>query len=226
MYRITQTILGAALLFTQLTACAQKDNFEHSKTFQKMTEARTTDSENKQQVATFGAGCFWCTEAQFQQLEGVTKVESGYSGGMIDNPTYKQVCTGTTGHAEVTNVYYNPAKISFDELLAAFWVAHDPTQLNRQGNDVGTQYRSVVFYHNDEQKQKVEEYKRRLNEEKAYAADVVTEISPFTKFYKAEDYHQNYYNENSNQSYCMFVVKPKLDKFRKVFADKLKEKAP
>jgi peptide-methionine (S)-S-oxide reductase len=122
----------------------------------------------------------------------------------------------------VTNIYYNPSKISFDELLAAFWVAHDPTQLNRQGNDVGTQYRSVVFYHNEDQKQKAEEYKKRLNEEKAYTSDVVTEIAPFTKFYKAEDYHQNYYNQNGSQSYCVFVVKPKLDKFRKVFKDKLK----
>ena len=190
-----------------------------------MTEATATGTENKEQVATFGAGCFWCTEAQFQQLEGVTKVESGYSGGMVDNPTYKQVCAGTTGHAEVTNVYYDPAKISFDELLAAFWVAHDPTQLNRQGNDVGTQYRSVVFYHNKEQKRKAEEYKQKLNEEKAYASDVVTEISPYTNFYKAEDYHQNYYNENGSQPYCVFVVKPKLDKFKKVFKDRLKEKA-
>ena len=225
MYRITQAMLGGALVFTQFTACAQKENMEHSKTFKKMTEATATGTENKEQVATFGAGCFWCTEAQFQQLEGVTKVESGYSGGIVDSPTYKQVCTGTTGHAEVTNVYYDPAKISFDELLAAFWVAHDPTQLNRQGNDVGTQYRSVVFYHNEEQKRKAEEYKQKLNEEKAYGSDVVTEISPYTNFYKAEDYHQNYYNENGSQPYCVFVVKPKLDKFKKVFKDRLKEKA-
>ena len=122
-------------------------------------------------------------------------------------------------------MYYDPAKISYDELLAAFWVAHDPTQLNRQGNDVGTQYRSVVFYHNKEQKRKAEEYKQKLNEEKAYASDVVTEISPYTNFYKAEDYHQNYYNENGSQPYCVFVVKPKLDKFKKVFKDRLKEKA-
>ncbi len=188
-----------------------------------MNQTNASGTEQKTDIATFGAGCFWCTEAQFQQLEGVTKVESGYSGGFVDNPTYKQVCTGNTGHAEVTNIYYDPSKISFDELLAAFWVAHDPTQLNRQGNDVGTQYRSVIYYHNEEQKQKAEDYKRRLNEEKAYNSDVVTEISPFTEFYKAEDYHQNYYNDNSSQSYCMFVVKPKLDKFKKVFKDKLKE---
>src|SRR5690606_11903575 len=135
----------------------------------------------------------------------------------------KQVCTGTTGHAEVTNIYYDPTVITYDELLAAFWVAHDPTQLNRQGNDVGTQYRSSSIYHDAEQKQKAEEYKRKLNEEKAYDKDVVTTLEPYTVFYKAEDYHQDYYNQNSNESYCQFVVKPKLDKFKKVFGDKLKK---
>lgn len=179
-------------------------------------------TEHKTEVATFGAGCFWCTEAQFQQLKGVEKVESGYSGGHTANPTYREVCTGTTGHAEVCNIYYDPSVISFDELLAAFWTCHDPTQLNRQGNDVGTQYRSVIFYHNDEQKQKAEEYKNKLNAEHAWDKPVVTEISPFTKFYKAEDYHQDYYNLNGSEPYCQFVVKPKLDKFKKVFKDKLK----
>jgi len=224
MYRIMKSVVGAVALLTQMTACAQGDGIVQSKTFKEMNNAEATNKEQKTEVATFGAGCFWCTEAQFQQLEGVEKVESGYSGGFVDNPTYTQVCTGTTGHAEVTNIYYDPSKISYDELLAAFWVAHDPTQLNRQGNDVGTQYRSVVFYHTEEQKQKAEEYKKKLNEEQAYTSDVVTEISPFTKFYKAEDYHQNYYNQNGSQSYCVFVVKPKLDKFKKVFKDKLKEK--
>ena len=224
MFRLLKTIPGLLLLTTQLTACAQ-NNVEESKTFQSMNNSKETSTEHKMETATFGAGCFWCTEAQFQQLEGVVKVESGYSGGMVENPTYKQVCTGTTGHAEVTNIYYDPSKISYDELLAAFWVAHDPTQLNKQGNDVGTQYRSVIYYHNEEQKKKAEDYKRKLNEEKAYNSDVVTEISPFTKFYKAEDYHQNYYNDNSSQSYCVWVVQPKLDKFKKVFKDKLKAKA-
>lgn len=223
MYRIIKSVVGAVALLTQMSACAQ-DGIVQSKTFKEMNNAEATNKEQRTEVATFGAGCFWCTEAQFQQLEGVEKVESGYSGGFVDNPTYTQVCTGTTGHAEVTNIHYDPSKISFDELLAAFWVAHDPTQLNRQGNDVGTQYRSVIYYHNEEQKQKAEEYKKKLNEEQAYSSDVVTEISPFTKFYKAEDYHQNYYNQNGSQSYCMFVVKPKLDKFKKVFKDKLKEK--
>lgn len=189
-----------------------------------MNNTQPTTKEHKTEIATFAAGCFWCVEAQFQQLKGVERVESGFTGGNIENPTYKMVCTGTTGHAEACNIYYDPAVISFDELLAAFWVAHDPTQLNRQGNDVGTQYRSAIFYHNEEQKRKAEEYKRRLNEEHAYNSDVVTEISPYTVFYKAEDYHQNYYNENSNQGYCQFVIKPKMDKFKKVFKDKLKDK--
>jgi len=208
---------------TQLSACAQNNHYEQSKTFKMMNDNQSEKKEQKAELATFGAGCFWCVEAQFQQLEGVEKVESGYSGGHIANPTYKQVCTGTTGHAEVCNIYYDPSKISYDELLAAFWTAHDPTQLNRQGNDVGTQYRSVIYYHNDEQKQKAEEYKKRLNEEQAFNGPVVTEISPYTQFYKAEDYHQNYYNENGSQPYCMFVVKPKLEKFQKVFKAKLKK---
>lgn len=217
-----------ALLGLSAAACAQKSKYEQSGAFKKMTttnqQMNNNSTEKRIDTATFGAGCFWCTEAQFQQLKGVEKVESGYSGGHIPNPTYKQVCTGATGHAEVIHVYYDPAVISFDELLAAFWTSHDPTQLNRQGNDVGTQYRSVIFYHNDEQKRLAEEYKKKLNEENAFSAPVVTEISPFTTFYKAEDYHQNYYNDNSSQGYCMFVVKPKLDKFKKVFKDKLKDK--
>ncbi|WP_276134822.1 peptide-methionine (S)-S-oxide reductase MsrA [Polluticoccus soli] len=217
-----RTILALGFFALQLSACAQKNNFEQSKTFDQMNNTNGSANNDQLQVATFGAGCFWCVEAQFQQLEGVEKVESGYMGGIIENPTYKQVCTGTTGHAEVANIYYNPAKISYDELLAAFWTAHDPTQLNRQGNDVGTQYRSAIFYHTPEQKQKAEEYKKKLNEEKAFNDPVVTEISPATAFYKAEDYHQNYYNDNSSQPYCVFVVKPKLEKFQKVFKDKLK----
>lgn len=226
MKELLKTTMLAAFLSVSIGACAQQGNhekYEHSKTFKAMNEQKPANGmEKKLDIATFGAGCFWCTEAQFQQLKGVEKVESGYTGGMIEDPTYKQVCTGTTGHAEVTNIYYDPSVISYDELLAAFWVAHDPTQLNRQGNDVGTQYRSSIFYHDPEQKQKAEEYKQKLNEEKAYDKVVVTSIEPYTKFYKAEDYHQNYYNQNSNEGYCQFVVKPKLDKFKKVFNDKLK----
>lgn len=222
MIRILNMV--ALLAFAiHLSACAQNNNYEKSNTFKKMNNTNPATQQHKTEVATFAAGCFWCVEAQYQQLKGVEKVESGYIGGHIENPTYKQVCTGETGHAEACNIYYDPAIISYDELLAAFWIAHDPTQLNRQGNDVGTQYRSAIFYHNDEQRQKAEEYKKKLNEEKAFSGPIVTEISPYLKFYKAEDYHQNYYNDNPGQGYCVFVVKPKMDKFRKVFQDKLKD---
>lgn len=187
-----------------------------------MNTATPVATTHKIETATFGAGCYWCTETQFQQLKGVEKVESGFSGGSVDNPTYKQVCSGHTGHAEVCNINYDPSVISFDELLAAFWTCHDPTTLNRQGNDVGTQYRSVIFYHNEEQRQKAEAYKKKLNDEKAWDKPVVTEITAFTKFYKAEDYHQNYYNENGEQPYCHFVIGPKVEKFKKIFKDKLK----
>lgn len=223
MIKLTRFYMPILLLLAQLQACAQKDNLPTSKTFTEMNTAPIPPSEHKEAVATFGAGCFWCVEAQFQVLNGVSHVESGYSGGQVDNPTYKQVCTGATGHAEVINVYYDPTVVTFDELLAAFWTSHDPTQLNRQGNDVGTQYRSVIFYHNEEQKQKAEAYKKKLNDEKIWDKPVVTEISPFTKFYIAEDYHQNYYNQNKTQGYCQFVVQPKVEKFKKVFANKLKK---
>ncbi|CAN5431479.1 peptide-methionine (S)-S-oxide reductase MsrA [soil metagenome] len=173
-------------------------------------------------TATFGAGCFWCVEAQFQMLDGVLKVESGYSGGHIKNPAYREVCEGTTGHAEVCQVTYDKTKLTYDDMLQAFWMSHDPTQLNRQGNDHGTQYRSVIFFHNVEQQRIAEAYKKKLNDEKVYDNPVVTEISPFTVFYKAEDYHQDYFNQNGNQSYCAYVIQPKVEKFRKVFANKLK----
>ncbi|WP_139922093.1 peptide-methionine (S)-S-oxide reductase MsrA [Hymenobacter sp. DG01] len=175
--------------------------------------------------ATFGAGCFWCVEAVFQDLNGVEKVVSGYSGGRIANPTYKEVCSGLTGHAEVAQITYDPSKISFAELLEVFWKTHDPTTLNRQGADVGTQYRSAIFYHNDEQRRLAEEYKKKLNAAHAFPNPVVTEIVPLQKFYVAENYHQNYYNQNGQQPYCQFVVKPKVDKVRQVFADKLKPEA-
>ncbi len=174
-------------------------------------------------TATFAAGCFWCVEEQFKQLQGVVHVVSGYTGGDKKNPTYKQVVTGKTGHAEACNIFFDPEVISYDELLAAFFVAHDPTQLNRQGNDIGTQYRSAIFYHNQDQKQLAERYIRELNEEKAYPSEIVTEVSPFTVFYDAEDYHQNYYANNPNQPYCRYVIQPKLEKFKKVFKDKLKQ---
>ena len=172
-------------------------------------------------TATFGGGCFWCTEAQFQLLDGVLSVQSGFSGGSIKNPSYKEVCTGLTGHAEVIQVTYDTTKLSYDELLEAFWTSHDPTQLNRQGNDVGTQYRSVIFYHSEPQHQLAESYKKKLNESGAYDKPVVTEISPMTVFYKAEDYHQNYFNQNGDQPYCQFVVAPKVEKFKKVFKERI-----
>lgn len=171
--------------------------------------------------AIFGAGCFWCVEAVFQQINGVEKPTSGYMGGGIENPSYREICTGRTGHAEVVKLTYNESKITYDELLEIFWTTHDPTTLNRQGNDVGTQYRSVIFYLDDEQKKLAETYKKKLNESGVYRDPIVTEISPATSFYPAEDYHQNYFNENGSQPYCAFVVKPKVDKVRKVFARKL-----
>ncbi len=178
---------------------------------------------NTTDTATFGTGCFWCTEAIFQQLEGVIKVTSGYSGGNVPNPTYEQICTKTTGHAECLNIEYDPLKISFDELLEVFWKTHDPTTLNRQGADIGTQYRSVVFYHNEEQKTKTENYKVELNKSGAFENPIVTTLEPFGIFYPAEAYHQNYYNNNTGQGYCQFVIRPKVDKFEKVFKSKLKK---
>ena len=173
-------------------------------------------------TATFGAGCFWCVEAVYQQLEGVEQVTSGYAGGEPDNPTYEAVCSGETGHAEVCQIIYNPSIISFTELLEAFWTVHDPTTLNRQGADVGTQYRSVIYYHNEEQKKLAEHYKAELDKSGSFNKPIVTEISPYTKFFSAEKYHQDYYNNNKNQPYCSMVIEPKLDKFKKVFKDKLK----
>ena len=176
---------------------------------------------NKDTV-TFGNGCFWCTEAIFQQVDGVLSVESGYSGGHVENPSYKEVTTGTTGHAECLNIIYDPSKVTYDELLEIFWQTHDPTTVDQQGNDVGPQYRSVIFYHNQEQKDIAEKYKAALDKSGAYNAPIVTTFEPFNKFYKAENYHQNYYNENGSQPYCQYVIRPKLEKFKKVFKDKLK----
>lgn len=194
-----------------------------STTMNQQNNNPTASNQQGFDTVTFGAGCFWCVEAVFQQLDGVISVTSGYSGGSVDNPTYKQVCEGTTGHAEVCQVVYDPQKISFKDLLEVFWSTHDPTTLNRQGNDVGTQYRSAVFYHNDQQKQLATEYKKKLDESGAFKSPIVTEIAPFNKFYAAENYHQDYYNLNGSQPYCNFVIKPKVEKFRKVFGEKLKK---
>ena len=173
--------------------------------------------------ATFGAGCFWCVEAVFQNLSGVSKVVSGYTGGKNPDPTYQEVCSGYTGHAEVAQITYDPAVISFAELLEVFWGTHDPTTLNAQGGDRGTQYRSAIFYHDDEQRRLAEEFKQKLNDEHAFPQPIVTEIVPLGAFYPAENYHQNYFNQNENANpYCAMVIRPKVDKLKKVFGAKLK----
>jgi peptide-methionine (S)-S-oxide reductase len=174
------------------------------------------------QRATFGGGCFWCTEAIFQTIKGVQSVTSGYTGGQIDNPTYAQICDGNTGHAEVVEIAYDADEVSFDEMLLIFFKTHDATTLNRQGNDVGTQYRSAIFYHNDEQKQQAEAMIKRLTDEQAFDRPIVTELTPVSEFFKAEDYHQNYFNDNSMKPYCAFVIQPKLNKLAKHFAEKIK----
>lgn len=173
-------------------------------------------------TATFGSGCFWCTEAVFQRLKGVIKVTSGYAGGKPDNPTYREICTGKTGHAEVVQVAYDPSLISYEELLQVFWKTHDPTTLNQQGADRGTQYRSVIFYHDEEQRVLAEAYKKQLNESGVFEKPVITEISPLQKFFKAEAYHQDYYNANSGAPYCQFVIAPKIAKLESAFIDKVK----
>lgn len=174
------------------------------------------------EVATLGGGCFWCTEAVFDELKGVERVESGYSGGTTVNPTYREVCSGTTGHAEVIQVTFDPQVISFKEILEVFFSVHDPTTLNRQGADVGTQYRSVIFYHDEEQKRVAERVIRELNARKIWDGPIVTEVAPFDKFYKAEDYHQEYFRSNPAQPYCRMVVAPKVAKFRQYYREKLK----
>ncbi|MGZ5189743.1 MAG: peptide-methionine (S)-S-oxide reductase MsrA [Flavisolibacter sp.] len=177
----------------------------------------------KTDTATFATGCFWCTEAIFEGLNGVLKVTSGYTGGQVENPTYQAVCSGETGHAECVQIIFEPNKISYDELLEVFFEVHDPTSLNRQGADVGTQYRSAIFYHDANQKEKAEYYTKELNKSGAFTKPIVTEISSLSKFYPAENYHQEYYENNKNSNpYCSVVIRPKLDKFKKVFASKLK----
>lgn len=182
-------------------------------------------ASTKTDTASFGTGCFWCTEAIFERLNGVLKVTSGYSGGSVPNPTYEEVSTGTTGHAECCQIVYDPSKISYEELLEVFWKTHDPTTLNRQGNDVGTQYRSVIFYHTPEQKEKAQHYKAALDSAGAFNKPIVTAIEPYTNFYSAEGYHQKYYEYNPGQMYCRLVIAPKVEKFEKVFKTKLKSSA-
>jgi peptide-methionine (S)-S-oxide reductase len=216
-------ILGQSVIgLFALASCANNEN--PNKTMSNLMNPAKEESLTgiKTDTATFGTGCFWCTEAIFQELKGVLKVTSGYSGGHVANPTYEEVCSKTTGHAEVCQVVFDPSKISFDELLEVFWQTHDPTTLNRQGNDAGPQYRSVIFYHNEEQKQKAEHYKTALDKSGAFNSPIVTAIEPYKNFYTAENYHQNYYNNNGSQPYCHFVIRPKLEKFEKAFKNKLR----
>ncbi len=186
-------------------------------------QTKKTMEPNELKTVTFGAGCFWCTEAVFLNLNGVTKVVSGYSGGKIKNPSYRDVCTGTTGHAEVTQITYNPKVVSYQDLLEVFWNTHDPTTLNKQGADEGTQYRSVIFYTSEEERKIAEAYKKQLETSHVYKNPIVTEISPLINFYAAEDYHQNYFELNPNQGYCQYVIRPKVEKFKQHFASKLKK---
>ncbi len=200
------------------SSCAQKENPNRSMS----NDLVYSGYQQVTDTATLGAGCFWCVEAVFQQLNGVLKVSSGYSGGHVANPTYEQVSEKNTGHAEVIQVVFDPSMVTFDEILEVFWQTHDPTTPNKQGNDVGPQYRSAIFYHNEEQKKKSLYYKEQLEKSNAWEKPIVTEISPFKAFYVAEDYHQNYYLNNGSQPYCYFVIRPKLEKFEKVFREKLK----
>ena len=204
-------------LCLSLYSCAQKNNHPVQSKIAAMNEHHQTDT------ITLGGGCFWCTEAIYQRLKGVVSVTSGYSGGKIANPTYKEVCSGLTGHAECTQIVFDPSQVSLSEILEVFFKTHDPTTLNRQGNDVGSQYRSVIFYNSKTQKKTAEEIKSGLDQSGAFHDPIVTEIVPLSTFYKAEDYHQNYFNQNKNSnSYCSIVIVPKIEKFEKYFKDKLK----
>ena len=218
------------IFITQFFFCNCSENNNNTNFYQSSMDSQKNQNpleslskiKSTTDTATFGAGCFWCVEAIFQNLNGVQSVQSGYAGGSIKNPTYKEVCNGNTGHAEVCQIIFDPSKIRFSELLEVFWKTHDPTTLNRQGNDMGTQYRSVVFYHTTEQKLLAEQYKKQINDEKAFQNPVITEIVPFTNYYAAEEYHQNYYNLNSEEGYCKFLIQPKLEKFEKIFKNKIK----
>jgi peptide-methionine (S)-S-oxide reductase len=210
---IVQTIMIAIYLclFSAVPSVFNKENVK-----------KPMNEKPELKLATFGGGCFWCTEAIFQRLKGVEKVASGYSGGHVDHPTYEQVSSGSTGHAESIQISYDPSKVAYDDLLEVFWKTHDPTTRNRQGNDVGPQYRSAIFYHDAEQKKLAEAYKAKLEAEHIWNRPIVTEIVPFTRFWPAENYHQNYYNNNPSKSYCTIVITPKIEKFKKIFKDRLK----
>lgn len=213
-----RVLAGRAKHFSEFSGSRAKELLQS----QLLSRLHIMDQAINFQEATIGSGCFWCVEAVFQQLEGVERVESGYTGGHIENPSYEAVCQGTTGHAEVARIVFDPNKLTFPELLEVFWQTHDPTTLNRQGNDVGTQYRSAIFYHTDEQREQAETYKAQLDTSGTWPKPIVTEISPLERYYPAENYHQNYFNNNPDKGYCAFVVRPKVEKFRKQFTDRLK----
>jgi peptide-methionine (S)-S-oxide reductase len=219
MMRVCLISLGFLI---SLIACGQERSQLNTKRMSAELPKTDVKVPEGYDVATLGSGCFWCIEAIYQDLKGVKDVRSGYSGGHVENPGYQKVTTGTTGHAEVIQLFFDPEVISYQEILEIFWSTHDPTTLNRQGNDVGPMYRSAVFYHSDKQKEQANHFKEKLNEENVFGKPVVTEITPFSNFYVAEDYHQNYYKLNAGQPYCQFVIKPKLDKFKKVFSEKLR----
>ena len=214
------SIKGLSLILSLVfSACTAKEKPVVKEEFKEPIKLKVAEG---MEIATFAGGCFWCTEAVFLDIKGVEKVVSGYIGGSTKNPTYKEICTGTTGHAEAIQITFNPAEVAYEDLLEIFFATHDPTTLNRQGADVGTQYRSEVFYHSLEQKEKAENYISLIEKEKLYDKKVVTKVSSATVFYPAEEYHQNYYNQNSSQGYCQMVIAPKLEKLRKYYKSKLK----
>ena len=208
------------LLLITLASCKAETPQTHILTEDMSIKPEFTDTTA---VATFGAGCFWCVEAIFQDLNGVYSVESGYMGGEKKDPTYKEVCTGTTGHAEVCRIVYDPRLLTFKDLLEVFWQTHDPTTLNKQGNDAGTQYRSAIFYYSEDQKKEAEFYTSELDKSGAFSDPIVTTLEPVDTFYPAEEYHQNYFNQNGDQPYCSFVIRPKVEKFKKAFSSRLKQ---
>jgi peptide-methionine (S)-S-oxide reductase len=213
-------IKGLSLVLSLIfSSCTAKEKPFVKEEFKEPVKVKVKEG---MEVATFAGGCFWCTEAVFLEIKGVEKVVSGYIGGKTVNPTYKDICTGETGHAEAIQITFNPNEVAYEDLLEVFFGTHDPTTLNRQGADVGTQYRSEIFYHSEAQKTKAENYIQLLEKEKLYDKKIVTKVSSATKFYPAEDYHQNYYNQNSSQGYCQMVIAPKLEKLRKYYKSKLK----
>lgn len=219
------TALGFYFFFACTTTSIRTETVLHSTNrTEQVTYMEKDTLSDTLQTATFGGGCFWCIEAVFTNLNGVHQIAPGYMGGQIINPSYKEVCNGYTGHAEVIQLSYNPQKISYAELLEVFFLVHDPTTLNRQGADYGTQYRSVIFYHTPEQAEKARVYINMLNESGAFENPIVTEISPASAFYQAEEYHHNYYALNKEQPYCRQIIEPKLKKFKHAFSDKLKQK--